>query len=190
MNPDQILVRSRRLRLASLLPAALALLCTGCTGVYVSRPLGDTPHALKPADWEGTWLLGDSASRVRVTDAANGKLELIGAKFTEGKPSLEVTRLAITESGDWLFATVIDDENPGRAEWARIKRDDDWIVAWLPAKDAFRALVRSGKLSGQLDQEHVALDPPTPAQLHALTSGALGVPFNWDEPIVLRRIAR
>jgi hypothetical protein len=60
---------------------------------------------------------------------------------------------------------------------------------WLPKKDAFRALVQAGKLRGRLTDDEVFLAPPTAAEMSALTSGALGVPFGWDAPIVLRRLA-
>ena len=175
-----------------LLAVSLALLFfgTGCTGVYVSRPLGDRPHVFVPADWEGTWLCGDSASKARVVDAHQGKLELIEAKFSEGKPKLEITEIVITEAGNWLFATLLNPADPARHEWVRLKRNDDQLVVWLPAKDAFRTLVQSGKLKCRLDDKNVVLDPPSAADLAALTSGALGVPFAWDEPVTIRRLVR
>jgi hypothetical protein len=171
-----------------LLLAAVALALTGCTGVYVSRPIGDRPHVLAPADWEGTWVAGDSTSRARIVDAAQGKLELIEAKFTDGKPKLEVTEIVISEGGDWLFATIINRENPDHNEWARIKLKDDQLIAWLPSREGFRSLVQSGKLHGMLDDKNILLAPLTAAEIAALTAGTLGIPFVWDEPLVLRRL--
>lgn len=176
--------------LRPLLLAAVAFALSGCTGVYVSHPLGTQPHSLVPSEWEGTWALGDSTCKARVVDAKQGKLELIEAKFTDGKPTLEVTQIVITESGDWLLATILSAEHPDRLEWVRIKHKDDQLVAWLPVKEAFRALVQSGKLRGKLDDKDVYLAPPTAAEMADLIAGSLGVPFKWDEPLVLRRVSR
>ena len=96
--------------------------------------------------------------------------------------------LSVVESA---FATLMDESNPGRYEWARIKRDHGQIFIWLPDKDAFRALVQSGKLKGQLvDDDNVLLAPPSAEEMKALTTGALGVPFKWDEPFVFHRLTR
>ena len=192
MKTSRPAARSPWLRLATLATHgfALASLVTGCTGVYVSRPIGEKPLVLVPADWEGTWLCGDSAAKARVVDAHQGRLELIEAKFSDGKPKLEITEIVITEAGHWLFATLLNPADPARHEWVRLKRNDDQLVVWLPATAAFRTLVESGKLQGRLDDKNVVLDPPSAADLAALTTGALGVPFAWDDPVTIRRLVR
>lgn len=172
-----------------LLLATVAFAATGCTGVYVSHPIGNKPHVLTPMDWEGTWVAGDATARARIVDASQGKLELVEAKFTNGKPKLEVTEIVISEGGDWLFATIIKRDNSHRHEWARIKLKDDQLIAWLPSKDRFIALVRAGKLHGKLEGKNVVLESLTAAEIVALTDGTLGVPFIWDEPLVVRRLA-
>ena len=178
------------LRILVTLGAAAMLSLSGCTGVYVSRPIGDRAHPLVPADWEGTWTPGNGAIVTRVADAAGGKLQFVQSEVRDGAFVTKTENVIVRESGGWLFATIVDDSNPGRYEWARIKLDEGQLAVWLPDKDAFRALVQSGKLKGTLSENDVALDPPTAAELKALTSGALGVPFNWDEPFVLRRLPR
>ncbi|MBI5770993.1 MAG: hypothetical protein HZA93_24665 [Verrucomicrobia bacterium] len=188
MNTNLLPSRSRWLRLATLALAAAALLTTGCTGVYIARPIGDQPHVLAAADWEGTWILGDSAFVVRVAEARAGRLEFRSTKIRDGQFATETGTMLLRESGDWLLATLVDDEHPDRSEWARIKRDADRIVILLPDKQPFRALVQSGKLQGRLLEDNVVLDPLTAADLTALTSGALGAPFRWMDPIVIHRL--
>jgi len=188
MNTNPVLVRSRRFRLVDILPAALALLCTGCTGVYVSRPIGDQPHALVPADWEGTWTLGKGALVAHVTDAAGGKLHYSVTSVRDGAFATTTTEVVVRESGGWLFANIPDESNPERYEWARVKMANGQIFVWRPDQEAFRALVQGGKLKGQLIDKDVTLEPLSAEQMKALTTGALGAPFKWDEPFVFHRL--
>ena len=162
MKPSPSAARSPSLRPATLAThaLALALLLTGCTGVYVSRPLGDRPHVLAPAGSEGTWICGDFAAKARVVDACQGRLKPIEAKFSDGQPKLDVTEIVITEAGNWLFATLLNPADPARDERVRRKRHGDQLVVWPPAQDAFRALVQAGKLPGRLEDEHGVLAPP------------------------------
>jgi hypothetical protein len=177
-------------KILTLAAAATALLLTGCTGVYSPQPFGDKPHALTAADWDGTWATCDSAMLVRVTDSAAGKLQYSETKVEKGAFVTKTTDIFVRESGDWLFASIADESTHDRYEWARIRRDGDQVIVWVPDKDAFRALVQSGKLKGRLVDQGVILDPLSAEQMKALTSGALGVPFKWAEPSVIHRLAR
>lgn len=176
-------------RLLSLVAVTAALLLAGCTGVYSLEPFGDKPHALNATDWVGTWTTSDSAVLVRVVDPAAGKLQYCETKVSKGTFVTKTTDLFVRESGDWLFASVAD-ETHDRYEWARIERDDDLLTVWAPDKNAFRALVQSGKLQGRLVDQGVILDPLSAEQMKALASGALGVPFKWDKPAIIHRLAR
>ena len=131
----------------------------------------------------------DSAVLVRVVDPAAGKLQYCETKVSKGTFVTKTTDLFVRESGDWLFASVAD-ETHDRYEWARIERDDDLLTVWAPDKNAFRALVQSGKLQGRLVDQGVILDPLSAEQMKALASGALGVPFKWDKPAIIHRLAR
>ena len=170
------------------------LFAAGCASVHVPRPVGEKPHALKPSDWEGTWIIGRDVACVRVTDAAHGWLKTTSFKDHESDPSgaaLEVSSIQIMESGHWLFANVRDDSvTPARYTWGRIRLEGDQAIVWEPDLEKFRALVRAGKLKGQLDGDSVALEALSPDDVQALTSGALGLPLAWDKPLVLRRVAR
>jgi hypothetical protein len=171
-----------------------ALFAAGCAGVYAPKPVGEKPHALAKSDWEGTWIGDhDGVARVSVTDAANGWIKIVSIPdkvFEQSEPKLEFVSVQITESGGWLFANVHDeDAKRERYSWGRIKLEGDQVIVWVPDLEKFRALVRDGKLKGRLEGDDVALEPLTPADLKALSSGALGLPLAWDKPYVFRRVA-
>jgi hypothetical protein len=173
---------------------ALALLVSGCSTVFVRAPIGDKPHALDPAEWAGTWLTTDGkAVLVSVPDRAQGVLQLAGLEGDEHDLKLKKYTVYLTESAGWLFANLKGDspETVGRFLWGRLKREDDHVMIWAPDVAAFEALVRDGKLKGKTpDSGDVELEPMPTEMLAALASGTLGVPFDWDEPFVLRRVSR
>ncbi|MEO6244593.1 MAG: hypothetical protein ABIQ12_04080 [Opitutaceae bacterium] len=177
----------------SAISAALVLLGTGCSGVYVLRPVGEKPHALVAADWEGTWVMDKAVAKVKVVDAGAGKLQLAGVEEKDGKPTLVIYTVFITESGKTLFASLRNDGQDADTKpyvWARLRHEPDQVLLWWPDVKRFGELVGAGKLSGKLDGSDVLLDSPSAEQVTALISGVLGPVFDAECPAVLRRVAR
>ncbi len=70
--------RRLHLNVVSTVSAAFVLLLgTGCSVVSVPRPIGEKPHALVAADWEGTWIAERDVAKIKVVDAAAGQLQLV-----------------------------------------------------------------------------------------------------------------
>lgn len=176
-----------------LLGAGLALL-TGCSSVSVPAPVGEKPHVLHAPDWAGTWLSDDGkAVSVVLSDASKGELRMFGLEINEGAAALMTYSIHVRESAGWLFASLRDEGGQPNARylWARLSRVDDVILIWAPEPKAFAALVREGKLKGRVqDSGDVELEPMPAEALQALAAGAFGVPFEWDTPVVLRRVGR
>lgn len=194
MKTSQPAARSVWLRLAQVSSLALALLLgAGCSVVSVPRPVGEKPHVLVAADWEGTWVMGKSIGKVKVVDAAAGRLQLVGLDDEDIKPRLVNHTVFITESGSTLFASLRNDEADAAAKpyvWARVRHEADQVLAWWPDVERFCELVRAGKLPGKVDGSNALLDHLTSAHLAALVSGELGPVFDSDSPAVFRRVAR
>lgn len=188
-------------RLPRLLPAAslaaLALFAGGCTAVRVAQPVGEKPLVLDRADWEGTWITesDEGAVEFKVADAAKGELLLLSiVKDKDGKPTLSTMTILLRESGGWLFGSVVAEDDKDRAKdflWGRIMRENDQILIWKPDVGKFQELVGQGKLKEvKSEGGDLHLEAFSAADLKALTTGALGVPFEWDRPMVLRRVAK
>lgn len=170
---------------------ALALLAfTGCSGVFVSRPVGDQPHALTPEKWDGIWSNDHDVVKFHVIDATKGQLQIVETKEREGKFIVETNTAFLRDAGGWTFANVVaDSARPDTFGWARIEAHDDLILIWAPDVEKFSALVRAKKVRGVIDGDDVFLEPFSAAELKALIAGELGVPFKWDQPVVIRRVA-
>ncbi len=191
--PSRYFRRLRQNVLSAVSVAFVLLLATGCSVVSIPRPIGEKPHGLVAADWEGTWIAGRDVAKVKVVDAAAGQLQLAVVEEKDSQPRLVTYTAYITESGKTLFASLRNDEADTATKsygWARIRHDPDQVLVWWPDVKRFGELVRAGKLSGKLDGSDVLLDSPTAEQVTALVSGALGPVFADECPAVLRRVAR
>jgi hypothetical protein len=175
--------------LTVLLAAALSLV--GCASITVPEPVGANPRALTASQWEGVWSTGHDVVTVKLMDDAIGHLQCLTTETRDGTIQLKTTDVFIRESGGWIFAnTRFDDATPASYLWARILLFNGDLVIWEPDLEKFRGLVRAGRLRGTLDGDDVHLASFTAAELQALTAGTLGVPFAWDKPLVLHRVAQ
>jgi hypothetical protein len=184
-----------------LLPAAcgaaaalLLLLVSGCSAVFVAKPVGEKPHVLQPQKWEGVWLTSDQAPiTVLVTNADKGELQIGAVEAKEGALKLTTETLLVRSVGNSLIVNHADTHD-GRTlySWSlvRINNEDDMLV-WAPNVDKFRTLVRSGKLKGQArDNESVYLEELPDEMLAAIGNDTAEGLFAWQNPITLRRVKR
>jgi hypothetical protein len=184
-----------------------SLLAGGCAGVYTLQPVGEKPANLEPAKWDGTWIAdlngGPKSFTLKVVDGAAGELRVSGIEERNGKPTLENVTVLVHESGEWLFASVREtaadrlgsnrepNDEEFRHAWGRLKRDGDLLIVWAPDVAKFTALVEHGKLRGkEVSGGDILLEKFSAADLRSLTTGGFGVPFEWESPIIFRRLGR
>lgn len=167
---------------------ALALSLLGaCTTVHSAAPVGDTPVAVEAEAWHGTWAHPEGALVVEALDPPGNRLRVSWIDGTEIR-SLEVHLL---EASGHMFASFADPDRPELYLWMRIDKNADQALAWRPAAEKIAALVKEGELPGTVDDDgNVVLRELSPAQLALLTSEARGVLFEWEDPLVLTRVAR
>jgi hypothetical protein len=180
------------------------LLLSACSAVYSPVPMGEAPVAVEAEAWEGTWLFDGDAVEITAIDPQQGKLRIMTIDGDE----LESGVLHLRSSGDWTFASYLDeeDEDPDSVDkdvdgqprflWGRIVIDNDRLIFWAPDVDKFRNLVEAGKLPGNLlgaDGEksgNVYLTELSPEHYALITSEDEGVLLEWDSPGVAIRVAR
>ena len=176
----------------------LLLFASGCSVVYVSQPIGEKPHVLDKADWEGYWLVYPELGKkpnmlhVKVIDANEGQMQLAG--LDEDATSLKIYEATVRESGSngLLFITMPDPdggEKPERRVWGCLGRGEDLALFWVPDAEKFGKLVRDGKLRGKLVEKNVFLEPPTAEELKVLVTDSRSL-FYWGAPAICHRVAR
>ena len=167
----------------------MAATITGCGYVYTTQPVGERPSLIETGDWEGTWINEDKFITITVLDETKGLLRLSWIEKDQGQLKLESSNLHLLESGDWIFASIPDKDNPKQYLWGRIKQDERQVVVWVPDLEKFKDLVEEGKLPGRIDNKNVMLGNLTSDHLKLITSETEDILFEWDEPIIFRRFS-
>jgi hypothetical protein len=176
-----------KLRWPTVVFVALLLAATGCNQVISTRPVGQKPAQIVAAEWEGNWIGPDGAVAIKVVDADLAILRIVWLEDEAGQPALKTALVELRESGNWLFANTRAEGEGNWYLWGRVKKEKRQILIWEPHEKAFAKLVNDGVLPGRVDQNKVILEELDAMQLSVLESGGYGVPFSWDEPLILVR---
>ena len=171
---------------------ALAMALSACTPVLVREPIGETPYPVRSEEWEGEWIHEDGLMIIRVADEGQGTLLVAGVEEKEGALRLETLKVTLRQSGEWVFASVRDETASAKEDeyvWARVRKDGSMIVVWLPDADKFKRLIEEGTLPGETGGSIILKDLKK-EHYEIITSEAQGVLFEWDEPMILRRVSR
>ena len=168
----------------------MAITITGCNVVYTTQPIGERPSLIETSDWEGTWINEEKFLTFNVLDKAKGLLRISWIEKDQGQVKLESCKVHLLESGDWIFASIPDKDNPKQYLWGRIKQDGRQVVVWVPDSEKFKTLVEEGKLPGRVEDNNILLGNLTSEHLKLITSETAGVLFEWDEPIIFRRFSK
>ena len=168
-----------------------AVFLSGCATVSSIEPLGERPKQVLPAEWAGTWLHQDHPVAIRVADPQQGQIEVAWVEEKQGALRLESYQIALRESGDWTFGNVLETDQPGRYDWAVVRKEQGQIVIWPPDPDRCAALVKSGTIPGRVEEGgDVILDRLTPEQVLRVVSAEQGGCLSWTEPLVFFRLGR
>jgi len=166
------------------------VLLTGCHAVYSTHPVGETPAAVSPDDWEGTWVHKDGAVTVAVLDRERGILDVGWVEKKQERLQFEHYQVQLRKSGEWLFGNVQDPDKPKLYVWARIRNEDGQIIVWVPDVEKTKALVEKGMLPGRVEKKDgdVVLSAIGTAELKAIISGEKCMIFDWSQPRIFRRL--
>jgi len=177
-----------------LLIAMLAGVC-GCTGVYSRRPVGDKPKNLEAEinEWNGSWLLNNSAILVKVTDPANGRLSAAWIENDKNGLKYKSTEITLLTADKWTFANIQDADSKKDALyiWGRIRRDERVALVWLPRTAKFKRLIQQGFLPGvaPTNNDPAIIEQLSTENLKLITSEQEGVLFDWETPLVFFKIS-
>jgi hypothetical protein len=171
----------------------LALALSACSPVLVREPIGEAPYPVQREEWEGEWIHEDGLTIIRVADETEGILFLSGLEEKEEEAlRLETLKVTLRQSGGWVFASLRDETASAKEDeyvWGRVRKADNLILVWLPDSGKFERLIEEGILPGSTD-DGVLLTDLKKEHYEIITSEAQGVLFEWDEPMILRRVPR
>jgi len=169
---------------------ALVVAGVGCTRVLVDKPFGETPARLVAEEWNGTWVVGNAAILVKVTDANAGRIRVGWTEEEEGVFRLETRELFARKVNQSLFVTLADTPDPGvtNLHWYRVVMRPNEVEAWVPNTDEFKRLVTAGKLPGVVSNGLVTLTNLSAEQVNRIEQSPDGQFFEMKETLKLRRL--
>ncbi len=167
----------------------LALTAAGCSNVYTTQPVGESPASLNAEDWDGQWFKEDGALTIKVMDEEKGILKVAWIEPEDDDLKLESMDLYLLKAGEWMFANHRDNKDPAKPRWmwGRIELSGKRLIVWLPEVERFTPLITSGRLPGLVEGSDVFLGDLKPEHLEIIMSGAEGTLFDWEDPFVLTR---
>jgi hypothetical protein len=193
-----------------LILAAFAMSISACSLVESRQIVGSEP--VNPDITNGSsWVNSDGdVTTVTFDDKEPGNLRLT-SKDEDSDEMIGYLR----KSGDWLFLNLesssSEDGQDKRWLWCVAKLSDDGktVFFWMPNTEGFAKLVREGRVKGTVaiaesevkmvlpsdetkknvaSLPSVTIDDPEGSWVEDLVSGKLGVPINWQSPILWRRV--
>ncbi len=170
---------------------AMAATLAGCGAVYSTQPVGEASVAVRAADWDGTWLQGEGTLTLKVEDEGSGRIRGVWVEWGHQGPRLESHVIELRRSGDAMFANVGESDANGRMRyaWARMRREGNVLIAWIPDVERFKAACRVHRLPCREQEEHVVLIDPSAEHMMVLASLEAALLYRWDQPVVLIRLA-
>ncbi len=184
------------------MPRCLALLLlwiAACNPLYATQPVGDKPRNLtqEKDTWEGTWVHGEGAITLAVTDAEHGRMQVAWFEKKQDSlvPSLHEVELRTFDK--WTFANVKDRES-GRYVFARIETKDRQMVVYVPQVAAWTKLIRDKQVPGTLKprsdasrgEPEATLAPLSAKDLAFITSSDRAALFASQPPTAFVKVTK
>lgn len=173
---------------------ALVWVLAGCSSVVILQPLPQTPDQQEHGLLEGTWVSEDSVVSLRF--ASDGIGRIASLDWREDQFQLDEARLMICKglAGSYFTIRVREhgtwEDHYYFVRYRLTSRGD--LLIWVPAVDAFSAAVASGSLEGTVAKgtwgTRVTVTSAPEKVLSFLNGCQNEKLFDWQEPIVLRRL--
>lgn len=191
--------------------AAFSIVISACSVVASKQVVGSHP-VVNDAEMISHWMNSDGdVVSVSLDQEDPGRLHL-----TSESGEFENTLCYLRGTGDWVFFNLSwdpdDGEERGWIWWVvKILNDGEKVLLWRPNTEQFAKLVRDGKVTGTVEEQKadekvverpdgtketvnvfprltVIIDDPEGKWVDDLVTGKLGVPIDWQDPILWSRV--
>ena len=168
----------------------LVLGVTGCKEVTVDKPFGEKPAAITAEDWDGTWVTGNGALTLKVSDGPKGLLRAAWVETKDGDFELATRDLFVRTVNRSLFVTMADRDEDGKTNfvWARAIMKPDELQLWAPVFDEIKRLAEQGKLPATISSNRIALRNLNTEHLNRIERSTDAQLFDVEHPLKLRRL--
>ncbi len=165
-----------------------------CSTVSTPYPLNDQPTPMDQEKFEGTWIVEGGAVAVRFADDGVG--HIAGVEWEGGKFRLMQGELIVTEGVPTNYLSIrFDDQGQWHEQYALVRykfTDQGELVLWSPDIEAFESAIEAKELKGAIEKDRynteITLTEAPDSLVRFMNDPKRQNLFNYQEPIVLRRI--
>jgi len=169
----------------ALIPVIIFL--AGCESVLTTQPMGETVVQLNPEQWQGTWLHPEAVVTTTVLDKDNGLLQASWVERREDGIHMEVAKGTVRATGDKMFFVTRDENQKELFHWARVQKEDNYLIMWSPNVEQFKTLITNGKLPGEVTEDSVVLGELKPEAIEMIDDPSANL-LEWKDPDIFIRI--
>lgn len=179
--------------------ALLVAWLVACNPLYAAQPVGEKPRNLvaEKEAWEGTWVHGEGAITVAVTDAEQGRMQIAWFEKKQAALVPSVYDVELRTFDKSTFASVKDRES-GRYVFARVETKDRQIVVYVPKVAAWMRVLRDKQvpntlkpaLPGGRSESEATLGPLSSKDLAFITASERAYLFLADPPTAFIKVTK
>jgi hypothetical protein len=149
---------------------------------------------------DGTWINDEGAILIKTIEPDKG---IIKITFLEDREKIESVKIKIMKGKSWLYFNILPEKESKDSDytWGRAQLNDNKIIFWHTASEAFTKAIEEGKIKGTIKkekQEDSKFSFTTSTVI--LTDSAANIVnlletsdksfFAWDEPVVFIKLTR
>lgn len=179
--------------------ALLLLSFIACNPLYATQPVGEKPRNLgaEKDAWEGTWVHGEGAVTLAVTDAERGRIQVAWFEKRQGGLAPSVYDVELRTFDKWTFANV-KDRDSGRYVFARVESKDRQLVVYVPTVAAWTRVLRDKQVPGTLklpasgsgSKTEATLGPLSTSDLAFITASERAYLFLGEPPTAFIKVTK
>ena len=175
---------------------ALLLLSTGCSSVSSTKQLGQPVTDVEAKQLEGIWLMPDEEP-IHIRHVADNELRMAGIEWKDGSFELGEMTVHVTRDSDVLYVNLTHNQSNELPTFSFLRLsvvENELLLVQGPNVPSFEQAVAGGKIKGTIEKKQhgtkVVLDPEGEQLDDFVLPSRAAEQFNFEEPLVLRRIKR
>ena len=164
-----------------------------CSSVSFKHPLPSVKIAKEQQnELRGSWLFQNSIIHMEFPDDNKAKLAI--THWDDGQFKLGEAELLFTNIENKSYISLrVQPENKSRENYSilRYKLDDENLLLWHPNVEAFEVLIQEKDIEGEIEKDNQStniLVSSSSESLLKLYRTNVNVKYNYEEPLILRRV--
>jgi len=149
---------------------------------------------------DGTWINDEGAILIKTIEQEKG---IIKITFLEDREKIETVKIKIMKGASWLYFNILPEKESKDSDytWGRMQINDNKIIFWHTASEAFTKAIEERKIQGIIKKEKqedgkfsfttstVILTDSAKNIINLVETSDKSF-FSWDDPVVFIKLTK